>query len=60
MREMWVCTVRRDKNMPWRCPDVESPLATKTAILTSVSVSASRPETMRGPGRPGKTVLAVR
>jgi hypothetical protein len=40
--------------------DVESPLATKTAILTSVSVSASRPETMRGPGRPGKTVLAVR
>ena len=41
-------------------PDVESPLATKTAILTSVRVSASRPETMRGPCRPGKTVLAAR
>jgi hypothetical protein len=32
--------------------DVESPPAIKAAILTSAGVSASRPETMRGPCRP--------
>ena len=36
--------------MPLATSDVESPPATKAAILTSVSVSASRPQTMRGPG----------
>ena len=38
---MQVCTVRRDKNMPLAMSDVESPPATKAALLTSVSVSAS-------------------
>ena len=32
--------------------DVESPLATRAAILTSVEVSASQPEVARGPRRP--------
>src|SRR5271169_6230686 len=35
--------------MPLAMSDVESPPATKAAILTSASVSASRPETPRGP-----------
>jgi hypothetical protein len=49
MCEMWVCTVRRDKNMPRAMSDVESPLATRPAILSSVGVSASQPEAGRGP-----------
>jgi len=52
MCEMWVCTVRRDKNMPRAMSDVESPLATRPAILSSVGVSASQPEAGRGPRRP--------
>jgi hypothetical protein len=37
---MLVCTVRRDKNMPRAMSRVESPLATRAAILTSVGVRA--------------------
>jgi hypothetical protein len=47
MREMQVCTVHRDKNTPLAMPDDESPPATKAAILTSVSVSTSPPQTIR-------------
>jgi hypothetical protein len=35
--------VRRDKNMPLAMSDVESPLATRAAIFSSVGVSASQP-----------------
>ena len=49
---MWVCTVRRDKNMPRAMSDVESPRATRAATLTSVGVSASQPEAARCPRRP--------
>ena len=45
---MWVCTVRRDKNMPRAMSDVDSPPATRAAILTSVGVSASQPDAARG------------
>src|SRR5258708_3358279 len=38
--------------MPRAMSDVESPLATRAATLTSVGVSASQPEVARGPGRP--------
>jgi hypothetical protein len=51
MWEMYVCTVRRDMNMPRAMSDVESPLATSAATLTSVGVSASQPEVGRGPSR---------
>ena len=43
---MWVCTVRRDKNMPRAISEVESPLATRAAILTSVGVSPAQPEAL--------------
>jgi hypothetical protein len=38
--------------MPRAISDVESPLATRAAILTSVGVSASQPEAARCPRRP--------
>ena len=61
MWEMYVCTVRRDKNMPRAMSDVESPLATSAAILTSVGVSASQPEVARGPrAAPDASLDAVR
>ena len=52
MWEMSVCTVRLDKNMPRAISDVESPRATRAAILTSVGVSAPQPEAPRCPRGP--------
>ena len=52
MCEMWVCTVRRDKNVPLAMSDVDAPPATRTAILISVGVSASQPQTARCSRRP--------
>ncbi len=48
---MWVCTVRRDRNMPRAMSGVAAPPATMVATLTSVGVSASQPEVARGPRR---------
>jgi hypothetical protein len=46
--------VRRDKNMPLAMSDVESPLAIRAAIFSSVGVSAFQPVSGRGPRR-GRT-----
>ena len=40
--------MRRDKNMPLAMSGVESPLATRAAIFSSVGVSASQPDAARG------------
>src|SRR5579859_4197820 len=52
MCEMWVCTVRRERNMPRAMSGVDAPPVTMVAILSSVGVSAVQPEVARTPRRP--------